>query len=91
MTSVYPFKARWHLFILFINFEGNNMIIKKLWWFFRLEKARYLIGILSLSFVSILNLIPPKVMGQVIDSIDAKNLNFKKYFCAFRKLSRFES
>ncbi|WP_019790727.1 ABC transporter ATP-binding protein [Streptococcus sobrinus] len=50
------------------------MIIKKLWWFFRLEKARYLIGILSLSFVSILNLIPPKVMGQVIDSIDAKNL-----------------
>ncbi len=50
------------------------MIIKKLWWFFRQEKRRYLIGILSLSLVSVLNLIPPKVMGQVIDSIDAKNL-----------------
>lgn len=50
------------------------MIIKKLWWFFRQEKSRYLIGILSLSLVSVLNLIPPKVMGQVIDSIDAKNL-----------------
>ncbi|MGT2929907.1 ABC transporter ATP-binding protein [Streptococcus dentasini] len=50
------------------------MIIKKLWWFFKLEKGRYLIGILSLSLVSVLNLIPPKVMGQVIDSIDAKDL-----------------
>lgn len=50
------------------------MIIKKLWWFFRQEKSRYLLGILSLSLVSVLNLIPPKVMGQVIDSIDAKNL-----------------
>ncbi|EHI73459.1 ABC transporter ATP-binding protein [Streptococcus criceti] len=50
------------------------MIIKKLWWFFQQEKSRYLIGIFSLSLVSVLNLIPPKVMGQVIDSIDAKNL-----------------
>lgn len=50
------------------------MIIKKLWWFFRQEKRRYLIGILSLSLVSVLNLVPPMVMGQVIDSIDAKNL-----------------
>ncbi|MFC3932116.1 ABC transporter ATP-binding protein [Streptococcus dentapri] len=49
-------------------------IIKKLWWFFRLEKRRYLIGILSLSMVSVLNLIPPKLMGQVIDSIEIKNL-----------------
>lgn len=50
------------------------MIIKKLWWFFQQEKSRYSIGIFSLSLVSVLNLIPPKVMGQVIDSIDAKNL-----------------
>ncbi|MCB5051599.1 ATP-binding cassette domain-containing protein [Streptococcus mutans] len=50
-------------------------VIKNLWWFFRLEKRRYLIGILALSLVSVLNLIPPKVMGHVIDHITNKNLN----------------
>ncbi|MGT2650731.1 ABC transporter ATP-binding protein [Streptococcus troglodytae] len=50
-------------------------VIKNLWWFFRLEKRRYLIGILALSLVSILNLIPPKVMGHVIDHITNKNLS----------------
>ncbi|MGT2960411.1 ABC transporter ATP-binding protein [Streptococcus caballi] len=44
-------------------------IIKKLWWFFRLEKRRYLVGILALSLVAVLNLIPPKIMGSVIDGI----------------------
>ena len=50
-------------------------VIKNLWWFFRLEKRRYLIGISALSLVSVLNLIPPKVMGHVIDHITNKNLN----------------
>lgn len=50
-------------------------VIKNLWWFFRLEKRRYLIGILALSLVSVLNLIPPKVMGHVIDHITNKNLS----------------
>ncbi|EHJ51904.1 ABC transporter transmembrane region [Streptococcus macacae NCTC 11558] len=49
-------------------------VIKKLWWFFKLEKRRYVIGILALSLVSVLNLIPPKVMGHVIDHITQKNL-----------------
>ncbi|MGT2906791.1 ABC transporter ATP-binding protein [Streptococcus dentiloxodontae] len=49
-------------------------IIKKLWWFFKLEKRRYLLGILSLSLVSVLNLIPPAVMGTVIDAITDGNL-----------------
>lgn len=44
-------------------------IIRNLWWFFKEEKRRYLIGILSLSLVAVLNLIPPKVMGNVIDAI----------------------
>lgn len=44
-------------------------IIKDLWWFFKEEKRRYLIGITSLSLVAVLNLIPPKIMGQVIDTI----------------------
>ncbi len=37
-------------------------IIKKLWWFFKLEKRRYLVGIVALVLVSVLNLIPPMVM-----------------------------
>lgn len=49
-------------------------IIKKLWWFFKLEKKRYLIGITALSLVSLLNLIPPKLMGRVIDGIELKSL-----------------
>lgn len=43
-------------------------IIQKLWWFFKLEKRRYLVGIVALVLVSVLNLIPPMVMGRVIDA-----------------------
>lgn len=50
-------------------------IIKNLWWFFRQEKKPYLIGILTLSLVALLNLIPPKIMGQVIDGITSGNLS----------------
>ena len=46
----------------------KESIIAKLWWFFKLEKRRYIVGILALSLVSVLNLIPPMVMGRVIDA-----------------------
>ena len=49
-------------------------IIQKLWWFFKLEKRRYLIGIVALVLVSVLNLIPPMVMGRVIDAITSGRL-----------------
>ena len=49
-------------------------IIQKLWWFFKLEKRRYLVGIVALVFVSVLNLIPPMVMGRVIDAITSGRL-----------------
>lgn len=49
-------------------------IIKDLWWFFRLEKKRYIIGILALILVAILNLVPPKVMGGVIDQVTSGEL-----------------
>ncbi|AXI27023.1 multidrug ABC transporter permease/ATP-binding protein [Gemella sp. ND 6198] len=51
---------------------------KRLSWFFKLEKKRYIIGILSLGFVSIFNLIPPKVIGNVVDSIGEKTLTSNK-------------
>ena len=49
-------------------------IIQKLWWFFKLEKRCYLIGIVALILVSVLNLIPPMVMGRVIDAITSEQL-----------------
>lgn len=49
-------------------------IIKELWWFFKLEKKRYIVGILALILVAILNLIPPKVMGNVIDHVTSGEL-----------------
>lgn len=49
-------------------------IVKDLWWFFKLEKKRYLTGILALSLVSVFNLVPPMMLGRVIDAITAKNL-----------------
>ena len=52
-------------------------IIQKLWWFFKLEKRRYLVGIVALVLVSVLNLIPPMVMGRVIDAITSGQLTQK--------------
>lgn len=52
-------------------------IIQKLWWFFKLEKRCYLVGIVALVLVSVLNLIPPMVMGRVIDAITSGQLTQK--------------
>lgn len=49
-------------------------IIQKLWWFFKLEKRRYIVGIVALVLVSVFNLIPPMVMGRVIDAITSGQL-----------------
>lgn len=49
-------------------------LIRKLGWFFKLEKKRYIIGILALYLVSVFNLIPPRVIGVVIDRIVSRNL-----------------
>lgn len=49
-------------------------IVKNLWWFFRLEKRRYLLGISALSLVAVLNLIPPRILGNVIDAITQQDL-----------------
>ncbi|TWT16401.1 ABC transporter ATP-binding protein [Streptococcus sp. sy010] len=53
----------------------ETSIIGQLWWFFKLEKRRYLIGIFSLSLVSVINLIPPMVMGRIVDQIASRNLS----------------
>ena len=44
-------------------------IIRKIGWFLKLEKKRYIVGILALSLVSVFNLIPPRVIGNIVDKI----------------------
>ena len=55
-------------------------LFRKLAWFMKLEKKRYIIGIIALILVSIFNLIPPKVIGTVIDKIEAGNLTNGELF-----------
>lgn len=49
-------------------------ILLRLGWFFKLERKAYVIGIISLMLVSVLNLIPPMIMGKVIDKITRQSL-----------------
>lgn len=53
---------------------------RKLGWFLKLEKRRYIIGIIALSLVSVFNLIPPKVIGNIVDKIEAGNLTNSQLF-----------
>ena len=55
-------------------------IIRKIEWFLKLEKKRYIVGILALSLVSVFNLIPPRVIGNVVDNIASGQLTNKYLF-----------
>lgn len=52
-------------------------VFKKLKWFFIERKKQYTFGILMLLMVSLLQLVPPKVIGIVIDEIGASTLTPK--------------
>ncbi|MCZ8532634.1 ABC transporter transmembrane domain-containing protein [Psychrobacillus psychrodurans] len=43
-------------------------------WFFKQRKKQYLIGILMLLFVAFLQLLPPKIIGYVVDEISQNTL-----------------
>ena len=43
-------------------------------WFFKKEKKSYFIGILSLGAVAFLNLLSPKIMGDIVDNINKQTL-----------------
>ncbi len=49
-------------------------IFVKLGWFFKQEKKAYIIGIVMLLFVAILQLIPPWIIGIVVDRINNDSL-----------------
>lgn len=53
-------------------------IFKELGWFFKEEKWSYFWGIIALLIIAILNLIPPLIMGELIDLIDSGTLTSPK-------------
>jgi ATP-binding cassette, subfamily B, multidrug efflux pump len=48
-----------------------------LMWFFKQEKKSYTIGIVLLLFVAFLQLVPPKIVGYMVDAIRADELTAK--------------
>lgn len=54
-------------------------IFKKLGWFFKQEKKRYLIGITFLALTSLANLVPPRVLGLMADRLDAGRIDWRQY------------
>lgn len=52
-------------------------IFKKLGWYFKQESQRYLLGVLFLILVAIVQVIPPKVIGTLVDLMAAKHLTAK--------------
>ena len=54
-------------------------IFKKLSWFFKKEKKRYVIGITLLAMTSLANLIPPRVLGIMADELDKNHITWSQY------------
>lgn len=49
-------------------------IFKKLAWYFRLEWRRYLIGIIGLLLTAIIAIVPPRIIGDMVDSIHGRTM-----------------
>ncbi|RVU71614.1 MULTISPECIES: ABC transporter ATP-binding protein [Lactobacillus] len=54
-------------------------IFKKLGWFFKKEKTRYIIGITFLALTSFANLVPPRVLGLMADQLDQGHISWGQY------------
>lgn len=54
-------------------------IFKKLGWFFKEEKKRYIIGVLFLALTSLANLVPPRVLGLMADELDKGHISWGQY------------
>lgn len=55
-------------------------VFKQLGWFFKKEKKAYLTGICTLIIISIINIIPPRLVGTLIDHINLHTLTMKSLF-----------
>lgn len=49
-------------------------ILKELTWFFKKEKKAYFFGLSALLLISLLSLIPPKLLGYMIDIMEAETM-----------------
>ncbi|MBC6355942.1 ATP-binding cassette domain-containing protein [Lactobacillus helsingborgensis] len=54
-------------------------IFFKLGWFFKKEKKRYLIGVTFLALTSIVNLVPPRILGLMADQLDRGHISWEQY------------
>lgn len=52
-------------------------IVKRISWFIKEEKWSYILGIGCLALIAFLNLIPPRIMGNIIDEIVGNTLDHK--------------
>lgn len=49
-------------------------IFKKLAWYFRLEWRRYLVGVIGLLLTAIIAIVPPRIIGNMVDSIHGRTM-----------------
>jgi len=49
-------------------------IFSRLSWFFKKQWRQYLIGIIALILVAICNVIPPRIVGNIVDAVSKKNM-----------------
>lgn len=52
-------------------------VLLQLGWFFKQQKKQYIIGIAMLIFVSLLQLLPPKIIGIIVDTIATDSLTVR--------------
>ncbi|MCZ2490839.1 ABC transporter ATP-binding protein [Dellaglioa carnosa] len=53
-------------------------IFRKLGWFFKQEKKSYGIGVFFLILVAIFQIVPPKIIGNIVDSMSRNELTVRK-------------
>ena len=49
-------------------------VFLELMWFFKLEKKAYITGVIMLMFVAFMQVVPPKVIGIIVDGIETGTL-----------------
>lgn len=53
-------------------------VLFKLGWFFKEHKTRYIVGVVMLIVVGIIELVPPRILGEAIDSIVRGDITWNK-------------
>ncbi|MFC6175890.1 ABC transporter ATP-binding protein [Companilactobacillus huachuanensis] len=49
-------------------------IFSRLSWFFKRQWKQYLIGVIALILVAICNVIPPRIIGDIVDAVSKRNM-----------------